>query len=220
MAPPGASVSPVGNANATILIYLSLFLLLLVFFVVLVAQSVPRDYRVRAVLDSVGRNFPQGVDSTRGGDAANPATGVPSAIALAGLKRLGDLFETDLAVVKVEEVGHGRLMAVSMPGDQLFLGNSAFVRRDRAGLLDRIAREIGDHGGARFDVDFLVAMGDEPAGSGPVADPVARAAALARALLADRAPPDSVAVGVEPGPADTVRFLFSARPSARAGGVR
>ena len=206
MAPPGTPAAASGNA--TILVYLSLFLLLLVFFIVLTAHSVPRDYRVRAALGSVERSF---ASSSEAGSDGAPGHGDAAVIALAGLKRLGDLIETDLAIAKIDQVGHGRLMVVTLPTDQLFEAGSAFVRRERMGLLDRIAREIGDHGGVRFDMDVLVAIGDEPAGQGPRGDPVAQAAAMARALIADRAPPDALSVGLEPGPSGTVRFLFSAR---------
>jgi hypothetical protein len=212
-------VIPSTSANATILIYLSLFLLLLVFFIVLNTHSTPRDYRVRAALGSVERSFaaqPEGADRTE----SSPGQGSVALIALAGLKRLGELFETDLAVVKVDQVGHGRLMVVSMAADDLFQGDRAFVRPERLGLLDRVAREIGEHGGVRFDMDFLVAVGTEPAASGSAGDPVARAAALARALIADRAPAEAISVGIEPGRTGSARFLFSARfPGEPHGGA-
>ena len=166
------------SANVTILIYLSLFLLLLVFFIVLNTHSTPRDYRVRAVLGSVGRSF-AGQPGATGGTESAPGRGSPAAIALAGLKRLGELFETDLAIVKVDHVGNGRLMVVSMATEDLFQGGSAFILPERIGLLDRLSREIGEHGGVRFDMDFLIAVGGEAAGKGPIGDPVARAAALA-----------------------------------------
>ena len=206
--PPAATVVvPSASANATILIYLSLFLLLVVFFIVLNTHSTPREYRVRAVLGSVERSFAPQTET--GGTELAPTQGSAAAIALSGLKRLGDLFETDLAIAKVAPIGHGRLMVVSMAVDDLFEGGSAFVRPERVGLLDRISREIGEHDGVRFDMDFLIAVGSEPAGKGPIGDPVARAAALARALIIDRAPADAISVGIEPGPSGTVRFLFS-----------
>ncbi len=198
------------SANATILIYLSLFLLLLVFFIVLNAHSTPRDYRVRAVLGSVGRTF-AAQSGTAGLTGLPPGQGSAAALALAGLKRLGDLFETDLAIAKVNHVTHGRLMVVSMTTEDLFDGDSAFVRPERLGLLDRLAREIGEHDGVRFDMDFLIAVGGEPVGRRLTGDPVARAAAMARALIIDRAPADAISVGIEPGQGGTARFLFSVR---------
>jgi len=203
------------SGNATILIYLSLFLLLLVFFIVLNVHSVPRDYRVKAVLDSVERSFATPAEAARTETA--PGQGTPAALALAGLKRLGQLFETDLAIVKIDAVTPGRLMVASMTADELFDDGSSFVRPERMGLLDRISREIGDHGAVRFDMDFLIAVGGEPLSRGRLGDPVAQAAALAHALIADRAPPDAVSVGLEPGQAGTVRFLFSAHALAPGG---
>ena len=206
MASPGTPVAASGNA--TILVYLSLFLLLLVFFIVLVSHSTLRDYRVQAVMSSVSRSFappPPGATETA------PTQGSSALVALSGLKRLGDLFETDLAIVKVEKSLPGRMLVATTETSELFEDGTAFVRRERLGLLDRVARELGDRAGVRFEVDFLIAVGPEPAGKRPLGDPVAQAAALGRALIADGAPPATVSVGIEPGAAGSARFLFAAR---------
>ena len=213
MASPGTPVAASGNA--TILIYLSLFLLLLVFFIVLVAHSAPRDYRVHAVMTSVSRSF---AASRPNATETAPTQGSTALVALAGLKRLGDLFEADLAIVKVEKSEPGRLLVAATDTNELFEEGTSFVRRERIGLLDRVAREIGDHGGVRFEVDFLIAVGPEPAGKVRLGDPVAQAAALGRALIADGAPPGAVSVGIEPGSAGTARFLFAARHPGSAPG--
>ena len=227
MAPSGATVRVAGSrglgavttgarasGNATILIYLSLFLLLLVFFIVLNVHSVPREYRVKAVLGSVERSFAVSTAATADRTENAQGQGTPAPLALAGLKRLGGLFETDLAIVKVDTVSPGRLMVASMPIDELFEDGSTVVRSARMGLLDRISREIGDQGGVRFEMDFLIAVGGEPLSGVRLGDPVAQAAAVAHALIADRAPPDALSVGIEPGQGGTVRFLFSARTPA------
>ena len=206
------------SGNATILTYLSLFLLLLVFFIVLNAHSTPRDYRVRAVLGSVERTFP--VTESARARAGAAVQGGAAVAALAGLKRLGELFETELAIVKIDQVSQGGVMVATMPADEVFEQGSAFIRRERMGLLDRISRQIGDQEGVRFEAEFLIAVGGEPAGRGELGDPVARGAAMARTLIADRAPPDAISVGVEPGEEGTVRFLFSARAPGAAGGGR
>ena len=206
MASPGTPVAASGNA--TIIIYLSLFLLLLVFFIMLVAHSLPRDYRVRAVMSSVEHSFAQ--PQSRATETA-PGQGSAALVALTGLKRLGELFETELAIVKVEKSLPGRVLVAATETNELFEDGTSFVRRERIGLLDRIAREIGDHSGVHYEVDFLIAIGPEPAGQPRFGDPVAQAAALGRALIADGAPPDAVSVGIEPGEAGSARFLFNAR---------
>ncbi len=219
MASPATPVRASGNA--TILLYLSLFLLLLVFFIVLNAHSVARDYRVKAVMSSVGRSFAGQPEPAKGPDGNAAPQGGAAATAMAGLQRLGDLFETELAVIKIDRQTHGRLMVAGMAADDLFQGGSAFLRNERQGLLDRIARQLGDQGGVSFDMDFLISVGDEPVGTA-AADPVARAAAMARALIADHAPPEAISVGIEPGRSGAVRFLFSAHvagePRSSGGG--
>ncbi len=207
MASPGTP--PVtSSGNATILVYLSLFLLLLVFFIMLVAHSAPRDYRVRAVLNSVNLSFSKPPPSST---ETAPGQGTPALIALTGLKQLGELFETELAIVKVEKSLPGRVLVASTDTIELFEEGASVVRRERVGLLDRIARALNGRGGVHFDVDFLIAVGPEPAGKSHFGDPVAQAAALGQALIADGAPPEAVSVGIEPGAAGSARFLFSAR---------
>ncbi len=217
MASPASRAGTSGNA--TILLYLSLFLLLLVFFIVLNAHSMPRDYRVKAVLGSVERSFAPPAEA--GPRTPTPTNDGATAAARGGLQRLGDLFEAELGVVKVEHVGQGRMMVATMAASELFEGGSAFVRHERMGLLDRVARELGDRGGARLDMDFLIAVGGEAGGTAHTGDPVARAAAMARALVIDHAPADAIAVGLEPGEAGTARFLFSLHGpgEVRAGGA-
>ncbi len=212
MASPGTPVAASGNA--TILVYLSLFLLLLVFFIVLVSHSTLRDSRVRAALTSVNQSFAQ---PRPGATESAPGAGSAAALVLAGFKRVGDLFETELALVKIEKSLPGKLLVVSTETNELFEESAALVRRERIGLLDRVARALGDRASVRFELDFLIAVGSEPAGQERFGDPVAQAAALGRALIADGAPPDAVSVGIEPGPAGTARFLFNARLPGDAG---
>ncbi len=206
MASPGTPVASSGNA--TILVYLSLFLLLLVFFIMLVAHSTPRDYRVRAVLDSVNHSFAK---PPPGATDLSPGQGTPALVALAGLKQLGELFETELAIVKVEKSLPGRVLVAATDTDELFEEGTSLIRRERVGLLSRVARELGARGGARFEVDFLIAVGSEPAGKRRFGDPVAQAAAIGRALVTNGAPTEAVSVGIEPGEAGSARFLFSVR---------
>lgn len=205
------------QTNATILVYLSLFLLLLVFFIVLNAHSVLRGHRIRAALDSVGQSFAPvpggGVQEER------PLPGSPAAIALSRLRALGELFETEIGVVKVEKPGKGRLMVVSMQADELFLPGSPVLRNAHMGLMDRVARALADRSnGVRFEVDFLIAFGNEATVKGPHADPVARAASFARTLIADGAPADAVSVGLEPGPGGSLRMLFSGHAATAGAG--
>lgn len=198
-----ASRRKTGSSNSTILVYLSLFMLLLVFFLVINANAHEKTYRVKAVLTSLERRFgPMLLTSNRvGGDTI---------IAGRVLRTYGELFETELAIAKVEQVNKGGHMVVTVPEEELITPDGHHLRPERQGLMDRIARSLRDRAGPlRVTLDVLLHLGNEATGSG---DPVARAAVMGRVLLADGAPPESVSVGLEPGPSGMVRFLFAIVP--------
>lgn len=208
---PAGRAVVAGPGNGPLVLLLSLFLLLLVFFIVLNAQSVRRPARTGAVLASVERSFPDFAIDARLRDGTDPvASRSGTVFAAERLHEMGELFATAVAVARVGSVKPGRLLEVWLPVDALFLPGTATLRPDRQGLLDRIAGSLrSDRPGERMEVDALLAI-DEGAPSQPPG-PVQRAGALARALTGDGAPPGSVTVGVERGDAGTIRFLFSLR---------
>lgn len=208
---PAGRVAAAGTGNASLVLMLSLFLLLLVFFIVLNAQTVRRPERTGAVLASVERSFPDFAIDPRLRDGTDPvASRSGTVFAAERLHEMGELFATAIAVARVESVEPGRLLEVRLPADALFLPGSATLRPDRQGLIDRIALALrAERPGERMELDALLAI-DEGAPSQPPG-PVQRAGALARALTGDGAPAGSVTVGVERGAAGSVRFLFSLR---------
>lgn len=202
-------------AQSPVLIYLSLFLLLLVFFIVLNANSTVRGSRVSAALASVGRSFAP-VRPAPDQAAAELARSARAAL-VAGLLQFGDLARAALAVVKVDAMVERGQMVVALPAEELFEPAGVGVRPDRVGLIDRIADALRDRG-HRYEVEFLTAFGADPVEPGDRPSAITRAASVARALIAHGAPPDTVAIGLERGPPGTVRFLFSARQPPPAGG--
>lgn len=209
------------SADLSLVLLLSLFLLLLVFFIVLNAHTVRDGGRVKAVLTSVDRGFPVFFVDPRLRDGDDPlASRSGTVFAVERLKTMGDLFSTAIALAKVEVVRPGRLMEVRVPADGLFVPGTAVIRPERQGLIDRVATALRDTPpGERVEVDALLAI-DDGAPSHPPG-PVQRAAALARALVSDGAPPGAVTIGVERGEPGGLRFLFSVRsadePAAGAG---
>lgn len=208
---PAGRVAAAGTGNASLVLMLSLFLLLLVFFIVLNAQTVRRPERTGAVMASVERSFPDFAIDARLRDGTDPvASRSGTVFAAERLHEMGELFATAIAVARVDSVAPGRLLEVRLPADALFLPGTANLRPDRQGLIDRIALALrAERPGERMEVDALLAI-DEGAPSQPPG-PVRRAGALARALTGDGAPVGSVTVGVERGASGSVRFLFSLR---------
>lgn len=228
MAAPGRTASlptlarPGGNdrtGDAVLVLLLSLFLLLLVFFIVLNAHTVRDGRRTGAVLASVDRSFPVFFVDPRLREGDGPLASRSGTVTAAErLTGVGDLFASELALAKVEVVRPGRLMEVRLPADGLFLPGTATVRPERQGLIDRVVSALREEfPGERVELEALLAIG--PGAPSQPPGPVQRAAALARHLLADGAPPAAVGVGVERGPPGSARFLFSIRGNDAGGGA-
>jgi hypothetical protein len=222
MAAPGtARTSPVraASGNGSLVLLLSLFLLLLVFFIMLNAQSVQQASRVKAVLASVERSFDFVIDP-RLRDGRDPvASRTGTVFAVERLNGVGDLFATTVAVAKVTTVTPGALMEVRLDAGELFEPGTATLRRDRAGLLDRVAESLRKElSGERIELDYLVALSPDAPSQPP--GPIERAAALARDLVARGVPAESVTIGIERGAPGASRFLFSIRATDERGGRR
>lgn len=205
----GTHVNP---NNGSIVLLLSLFLLLLVFFIVLNAQSLQTVHKVKAVAASLEKSFPAFVVDPRlreGTQAVVSRAG--TVFAVQRLDGVGGLFATAIAVAKVETVSPGHLLEVRLPADDLFESGSMTLRADRQGLIDRVVDALREsRQGERIELDALLGIGPTGVPSQPPG-PVARAGVLARALVEGGAPPQNVTVGIERGDPGGVRLLFSLR---------
>lgn len=214
--PPGRRRDERGSAPANVL-FLPVFLVLLVFFIVLGAQSEPKREKVEAVLSSLEKRFPPFVIDRRlqGGDAAL-ASRAGTVFAARRMEGLGRLFATEIAVAQVDHVAPGRVMEVKLPADSLFVPETLWLRKEREPLLDRVAaalrRDEGALGGDRLEVEALLAIEADGPGQGPGS--VARAGTLARALAARGVDLAAVTVGVERGPPGSARLRFVWRAAA------
>lgn len=207
--------------NRSIVLLLSLFLLLLVFFIVLNAQSVQTVHKVKAVAASLERTFPSFAIDPRLRDGSDPvASRSGTVFAVERLEDVGTFFAAAIAIAKVETVSPGRLLEVRLPADDLFVAGTATLRPDRQGLLDRTVTALREsRQGERLELDALLAIGPTGTPSQPPG-PVARAGALARALIEDGAPADGVTVGIERGDPGSARLLFSLRLAGEPVGRR
>ena len=196
--------------NPLLMLVLSLYLLLLAFFVVLNTISNVEITRSTAVSGSLNETF-----AADGRPAEESVTLVSSQGNLfadvAFLARLGHLVQTELAFAQVEEVRPGRVMAVIMSADSLFIPGREAINPLHRDVIDRVARAlISPSPGVRYDVDILVGR------SGPDDLVLARSAYLANVFAAAGAPPRSIAAGIEQDAPGQLRFLFHVRPRDEA----
>jgi hypothetical protein len=102
---------------------------------------------------------------------------------------------------------------VTIAEGDLFTPGGADIRPARDELLNRAVDALrSPPPGRQVDLDALITLGTAPATADPAGMAAARAAGLARALVAHGAPAGRLAVGLDRGRAGQVRFLFTVRP--------
>ena len=184
---------------------LSLYLLLLAFFVVLNTISHVENARNRAVAGSLNETFAaQGVPADKTRPFVSSAGTVLADAAFLG--QVGNLIRTELPLVEVKEVEPGRILSVTIPADSFFLPGRAAIDPLRRGLVERIARAMREPGpGIRHDVDIMLGA------AGKDALATRRSAYLASVFDAAGAPPQNIAAGVEQGTPGSLSLFFHVR---------
>jgi hypothetical protein len=205
---------PESSAHHTTALFLSLYVLMLAFFIVLVSMSSPEKIKSRAVMDSLTSTFAS-LLAPSGELTAFTSKEGDFLAAQAFQEQIAAVFSSPVQVAKVEIVQPGRLMRVVMGSDSLFLPGTAEIREAHIPLLDRIVASLSvTTPGLHYDLEFLIGSLPKPDGMLPVAETLetARAGAFARVMSARGTPPDSIAVGLRPGNPREVVLRFFVRP--------
>jgi hypothetical protein len=176
--------------------FLSLFLVLLAFFIVLAVVSQPEPARVVKAIASVRASFPSDLPlGSPTGEATNLFVETERQLP----ERIGRLVEADLPVGPPRRDAATGRIAVELPLEALFEG-TALSRAGQA-VLGRIAGFLASPPEAtRLRVTGLVP--DEGGAS------AARASRVARTLIDAGAPPAAVVVGVDRAGDRMVRLFF------------
>lgn len=196
--------------NPTLLQMLSLYLLLLAFFVLLFNASQYDRGRAAAVTESLSSKFRMHGDPANDVAARSSDQGLsPGAEVI--LDSFADLIRTELQVAKIENLQRGRLLRVTLGADDLFVAGSADLRADREELLTNLAQLLGKSPpGLRHKVEaFLVGDWIPPDRLTQVVPlPIARAAALAETLVARGALPGTVSGGTKHGTHNRIALIY------------
>jgi hypothetical protein len=200
--------APGGVAVAT---YVSLFLLLFVFFIVLVSISEVQRPRARAVIDSVDAAFGH-LPSTLG-LIEPPSPPPPEAVGVEGFARdvtglltgFAPLAKTDLAAPS------DSFLEISLPEDAVFEPGSAALKTEVLPTVDRLALMLQHRAaGNRIRVTWRNMLPVDAPQGGP-AEHLAtlRAATIAARLYAQGCPSDALAIAVERGSGPSQRLDFA-----------
>jgi hypothetical protein len=135
-----SDVLPIRKETGPIL-FLSLFLMLLAFFILLNSISTLRETKSRDVLSSVSSTFQSTVDPDKSAEILVSTLGgvlEPQKV----LDEVERLWLSDVPFVKFETVTQGRQIMVELPVIQLFVGARPELRGDRRDLLAATANVL------------------------------------------------------------------------------
>jgi hypothetical protein len=206
-----------GKDQKIFVVLLSLYLLLLAFFILLNSISRFEEGKTRAALTSVTTTF-----ATKKSGTVDPqSSGTIESEFLAPsefLKTLASLVTTSVPAAEVETITPDRLIQISLPVESLFVEGEPRFLPEAAPILQGVVDLLARHPpGLRFEAEVVL-------GAAPIAphDPdqgetleIARAGASARELARLGLPGSRVAVGVDQGDPDRIRFLFYVRSENR-----
>lgn len=196
-----------GDANAGLL--LSLYLLLLAFFIVLYSISNREKVRSIAAIDSLTATFQ--IEGAKVLDVHQRAAVTVPFDSLATVKReLRRVFEQEVPIANVHIFRRGDVMYVTVPAVAIFVPGTAELRLEPPTFLDGLAGALKRRNGdATLEVRFVVGTGRSfPRADAPPGLPLRRSARLAGALDGRDLPGISVAAGVAVGYGGVIQILF------------
>lgn len=208
----GEDPDPDGHDRAgTITPFLSLYLLVLVFFIVLVSISAREELKSAKVMNSVSSTFAPDARSATA-PAIRPHMVGQEMAGHMFHERVANLVSERLRVAKITVVKPGELMRVSLPADSLFHPGTADIRAFQDALLDRIVAELSSlPAGLSVQLEFEIGRSGGAGLPMGATLQVNRAGAFARRLLTLGAPPNTVSVALGPGGPRDVTLSFIVR---------
>ncbi len=144
------------HRDPTLIQVLSLYLLLLAFFIILFNISKVEQFKTSAVADSLNSAFDNRGQTTK--------TPVPLASTVgkfltdpAFQQRIGDLIAAEIPIAEVREIKPGSVIDARVPVDVLFDGDDVAPARLR--WTEQLASALdGAPPGMRYDVDLMVGV--------------------------------------------------------------
>ena len=203
------------NGNAAVL--LGLYLLLLAFFILLVAISRIAETRSFAALNSVNGAFSTAADTSPPVAFAPIVTG-PIVDIEEFQGRIRTAVEAALPVAEIAVARNGQVLRVRVSTNAAFVREGSHLSRAMPPFLERLAGAMRIAAPDwRAEVELRVGARDtaEPTAGGNTALAVRRAGLLARAMVAAGIAPEAIATGVDAELA-ALEFRFAVVPAGAA----
>ena len=202
-----------GGQLGTVFIFLSLFLMVLAFFIVLVAISTVEEAKSKAVMHSLTSTFTTLLPT---GDKPTDFTAKEGEVLgrQEFQEKVTGIFATSLQVAKVKVVKPGSLMRARMPASAMFYEGETRFRQNVFPFMDRTIAALGGRPpGLRFDMEFVIGAPYTDNLNLPAQETLemARAGSFVREMIARGAPPDSLSIGLSPGDPEQITMRFYVR---------
>lgn len=221
--PRSATSSPVddedtGNDNSVFL-FVSLYLVLLAFFILLVAISTVAEQKVEEAVESVENTFSQPKDDTNI-QMVEQSRPVGSNMATASyFAPLKDLIKQRLELTDEEITETGNRLMVQMAASKLFLPGSAKMV-DEDGFMQVLAETVSrQYVNERMDVEFVIGESQAARYKPLTAEAnlsLARAGMFARILSQHGVAPQAILSGVTASDPEVVTLIFFSRQAQEA----
>ncbi|MCC3305051.1 hypothetical protein [Sneathiella sp. HT1-7] len=205
---------PAIEKNANAVVFVSLYLLLLAFFIFLHSVSVLQEERVRTVLGSVNIAF-AGLSRDTPADRQKKLSGEEQGTQDFHAK-LKNVFETAVPLVESRFTKGGTRLQFSVPVRQLFGYRSLELRDTLGSFLDDVAATlIARNNNVSTDLEILIGSGVDLPKLANVSDDIAaqRVSHLSQVLMEAGVPSRNISIGVAAGDAGLIHFSFFLRPS-------
>lgn len=203
------------RGDQSLWLFLSLYLLLFAFFIVLNSFSTFDDGRRDAVINSVLGAFAQvsgpGLEQDVGGTTGSEMQARRFQDSVTGI------FEAAIPLDSLKVVAPGTRMEVDVPAQVFFSGDSVVVR-DPLPMLDRIVATVSSPPqGVTYELSIVAQVTGndvEPLPTGMTAE-IARVGNIARALGLRGMPPSTISIGMDRGDSQFFKLIFFAVEDSR-----
>ena len=197
-----------GRPDPSVVVFLSLYLLLLAFFILLNSLSQMEQDRTRAALGSIDATFKSRIETAL---AWRPARSVPGSVS--GTERLPARlkrpFEPVLPIGRFEVLQVGNLIRVTVPSDLIFVPGRSALRATRTRLMESIADGLSQRTAeGHYQVALQIGTKADLGSAGEPELALARAGVFARDLRRRGVPARQIAIGLGPGDPDQLRLTF------------
>lgn len=198
-------------------LFLSLFLLLLAFFILLNALSTIEPGRSNRVLESVQKAFPSAYRTELG--AGLPEGDPGQVIGENTRARIGAIFQETLPVARVTVEPNGNPIYVQAPVARVYAARAGGLTPAGRSLTAKLVPLLASPpSGSVMELEVLFSASVTDRGAARE-DRARSVSDMVEAMVGFGIEPELMAAGLEPGQSDTVRFVFRTRP-ARGLGVR